>query len=246
MASISGKFSQRAVRASLFVLAGLTLGSTRLLAGIDFSQCSNENPTANSCHWIGSVLQASNSRYFEGMSTPQRILLTGLTGSTHTLQILLQYTKASKHAYDWIDSWAQASAESNAFNGAPFTFNECANLSTGGSPPTDTDLCNTIVGLGFFQSPDVPDDGFVSTIFTVTSGDGTGSTQARITAFETNEGNRTITIKGDAAVTAASFDAPVHTSDKAGSVVITGDGADADTFLPYTLHWTSTSDAVLI
>ena len=106
--------------------------------------------------------------------------------------------------------------------GARVTLLDNANLSTGGSPPTDTDLCNTIVGSGFFQSPDVPNDGFVSTIFSATSGDGTGSTQARITAFETNEGNRTITIKGDAAVTAASFDAPVHTSDKAGTVVITG------------------------
>jgi len=36
----------------------------------DFSQCSNNNPTAGSCNWIGSIIQSSNSVYYEGMTVP--------------------------------------------------------------------------------------------------------------------------------------------------------------------------------
>src|SRR5207249_2154604 len=85
---------------------------------------------------------------------------------------------------------------------AGLTLNECANLG-----PSDANACNAIVSAGFSGSPSVPDDAFVSGVFTGSSGDGTGSTQARINAFETNEGNRTIVIKGGASITASSFDA---------------------------------------
>src|SRR5262245_61557332 len=54
-----------------------------LAVGADFSQCADKNPTLGNCVWINSGLGTNNSQYVEGMSTPQRLLITGLTGSSH-------------------------------------------------------------------------------------------------------------------------------------------------------------------
>ena len=48
---------------------------------IDFKQGSNKNPTLGEIVWIGSILQNSNSRYAEGMSTLQRIQISKITPS---------------------------------------------------------------------------------------------------------------------------------------------------------------------
>jgi hypothetical protein len=70
----------------------------------DFSQCSNNNPTAGTCTWIGSIIQQSNSVYYEGMTVPQRILFTDakVVNGAHTITFSYQYTKAGIHAYDFL------------------------------------------------------------------------------------------------------------------------------------------------
>src|SRR3989339_1545457 len=63
---------------------------------ISFEQCANnDNPTPlGTCHWIGSILQQTNSRYFEGMSVPQRMLIDGVkSDGDHTISFSYQYTK---------------------------------------------------------------------------------------------------------------------------------------------------------
>src|SRR5262245_44973587 len=62
---------------------GSTSTTTASSAGsvnVDFTQCSNENPTLGSCNWINGILQQNNSRYLEGMSTGQRLLFDGIAG----------------------------------------------------------------------------------------------------------------------------------------------------------------------
>src|SRR5258706_1495795 len=39
----------------------------------DFLQCGNKNPTLGVCDWISSILQNSDAKIFEGMSTLQRL-----------------------------------------------------------------------------------------------------------------------------------------------------------------------------
>jgi hypothetical protein len=136
----------------LLFLGSFGLVSSRLDAGVDFSQCSNKNPTLGNCVWVGGDLNKNNSSYFEGMSTPQRILLTGLGTGTHHLQIVLKFMDSSKHSYDWMVSWPQASTESAAATGTGFTFNECANLSV-----ANTTACNNILAALQSSSADVPD-----------------------------------------------------------------------------------------
>lgn len=69
----------------------------------DFSQCANDNGTAGECDWIYSILQANNSVYYEGMSTPQRLLFYDVTtNGEHTFTFSYQYTKGGTHAYDFI------------------------------------------------------------------------------------------------------------------------------------------------
>src|SRR6266536_6322747 len=235
------KLPRRALRASLLALAGLTLSAGSLGGGVGFSQCSNDNPTLGNCVWVGGDLNANNSLYFEGMSTAQRMLITGISSGTHTLVFGLQWTKAGKHAYDWITSWDQASAESLAAEGVALTLNECANM-TGGNPAA----CAAAVA-GVSATTDVPDEPDVSATFSAGSRDGTGSTQFRINAFETAEGNRTITIKGDgSAFSGVSMTLVGHTSDKSAAVPIANGGDTADTYLFYSLTWTSSSANVLL
>jgi hypothetical protein len=86
---------------------------------IDFSQAANkDNPLPlGTFHWIGSILQSSNSRIVEGMSTIQRVIVTDLTGglvlpagggTVHRLRIFLSASKSGFHSYDFITGWNQA------------------------------------------------------------------------------------------------------------------------------------------
>ena len=69
----------------LFLLSGLMFATHRSDAqcnsfGIDFKQGANRDGgfEHGQIHWIGSILQNSNSRYIEGMSTLQRIVMNNL------------------------------------------------------------------------------------------------------------------------------------------------------------------------
>src|SRR5207249_919802 len=130
---------------------------------------------------------------------------------------------------------------------------------TGGGPGGDPAICATLgqttpagIGTKIVDVP-VPDDAFVTTIFSNASGctptpctTGTGSTQDRINAFEFGpctpscgaEGNRTVRIVANGTITDAHFDTTYgtkHTSDKTFTTVITSDGTDANTWASYNL-----------
>jgi hypothetical protein len=95
--------------------------------GIDFKQAANKDAfkvngvdyVTGEIHWIGSILQNSNSRYVEGMSTLQRLVFNNLptacNGScVHTLRVKLETSKNGNHAYDFITSWDEAFAASES------------------------------------------------------------------------------------------------------------------------------------
>src|SRR5262249_48840584 len=86
---------------------------------VDFKQCANNDPSntgvnLGKCHWIGSILQSSNARIFEGMSTLQRLLFDDVPVSTNNGTYRIQFhtdsVKASSgaHAYDFITTWETA------------------------------------------------------------------------------------------------------------------------------------------
>ena len=81
----------------------------------DFKQAANNDSPypLGDVHWIGSILQSTNSRYHEGMSVPQRLIFINIpttSGNVHTLTLSHQASKGGKHAYDYMTSFAQALA----------------------------------------------------------------------------------------------------------------------------------------
>lgn len=178
------------------------------------------------CHWIGSILQSGNSLYLEGMSVLQQAVFTGIAstaGNNHTLTFDVDFTKAGGHGYDWLTSYSQAFAAAAAA-GIPFTLNACGPE----LPASLVSTCNSLRSGANTFAVTVPDDPFVSS---------DGSTQSRIDAYEANFGNRTITIYGNAPISAASLTL-TH------SVANLGDTGDS--YVSYILSWTSASTAVLI
>jgi len=214
----------------LALLGSLAFASS-LRADNDFRQCAQNETNGpvtglGNCHWIGSILQSSNSQYLEGMSVPQQAVFTaiaGTVGNTHTLTFEVDFTKAGGHGYDWLTSYAQAVAAA-ATAGITLTLNPCGPE----LPASLVSTCNSLRSGPNTFTVTVPDDPFVSS---------DGSTQSRINAYESVLGNRTITIYGNASISTASLTL-TH------SVPDLGDTGDSTVF--YTLSWTSTSTAVLV
>lgn len=212
-------------------LLGSLAFASSLRADNDFRQCAQNETNGpvtglGNCHWIGSILQSSNSQYLEGMSVPQQAVFTaiaGTVGNTHTLTFEVDFTKAGGHGYDWLTSYAQAVAAA-ATAGITLTLNPCGPE----LPASLVSTCNSLRSGPNTFTVTVPDDPFVSS---------DGSTQSRINAYESVLGNRTITIYGNASISTASLTL-TH------SVPDLGDTGDSTVF--YTLSWTSTSTAVLV
>lgn len=201
--------AQRLIRLSTVLIVAVFIGfafTKSVNAGYvrsSFLQCSNQNNTLGQCKWIGSNVQDQNSVYIEGMALAQRIYYDGITNratspqTTHVISWNTQWTKGSKHAYDWLVSYAQAQALSTAVGGFALTMNYCADLSTAGQAPTETDNCNAVYPNGNHISVAVPDDSFISGQCDV----GLCTTQDRINAFESLFGNRTIDVYTNQPVT---------------------------------------------
>ncbi|HEY3170000.1 MAG TPA: hypothetical protein VGK08_03275 [Thermoanaerobaculia bacterium] len=205
--------------------------ASSLRADADFRQCA-ENETngpvtgLGNCHWIGSILQSSNSLYVEGMSVPQQAVFTGIAptgGNVHTLTFEVDFTKGGEHGYDWLTSYAQAVA-SAATAGITLTLNPCGPE----LPASLVGTCNSLRGGANMVDVTVPDDPFISS---------DGSTQSRINGYESIYGNRTIKLYGNASISAATLSL-TH------SVLDLGDTGDSTVF--YTLSWTSASTEILI
>ncbi|HEX7042900.1 MAG TPA: hypothetical protein VF189_06630, partial [Patescibacteria group bacterium] len=72
-----------------------------------YSQCSNNLGSGfttgdTGCRWTNGDLNSSNSKYYEGDATPQRLAIKDLTTGDHTVTIQYDTTKGGKHAYDFI------------------------------------------------------------------------------------------------------------------------------------------------
>jgi len=127
--------------------------------GIDFRQAANNDPALGEVHWIGSILQKSNSVYYEGMSVPQRIIISGIsniTGNTHSLTLSHQVVKNGIHAYDFLTSWEQAQKAADVI--APGQ-NLLQNLNTCGDSIHETARasCDAIESAGYEAFAVIPD-----------------------------------------------------------------------------------------
>jgi hypothetical protein len=232
--------------AIILLIVGLIAGTGSFVqAGklvVDFRQVANNDDTkgyaTGEVHWIGSIVQSSNSIYYEGMDVGQRIVFADVPvgNGTHTLTLKHQFTKAGIHAYDWITSYSQMVADADAL-GVPF-------LHVSGGTLTDAEACGDKIGppgtlgatalamrqAGNYIDVSIPDDPYVSK---------DGSTAAKIAAYEAVRGDRTVRIY---AADGASI--------SGGSMTVShdvADGADTgDSYALYELTWTSDSDQFMI
>jgi uncharacterized repeat protein (TIGR01451 family) len=191
--------------------------SAQRVANVDFKQYANEND-----EWINGILQASNSRYYECMSVPQRTILANIiptTGGEHTFAFGHQATKGGIHAYDWLTAYNQG-------NIPPLAFNACGPQI--GNNPDFAAVCGNLHSSGYSILVDAPDDPFVSK---------DGSTQDRIDAYEAQFGKRQIKIYGDQPFAGAGLTLS-HNVDPGED--------DGDSYIEYVLTWTSNSTQILI
>lgn len=197
---------------------------------VDFMQCSNDNPpdALGNCFWINGIIQPNNSQYQEGMSVPQRILLTDIEptpGDVHTLIFSVDATKGGIHAYDWLTSWDQALASDP--DGLLDDLDTCGQMIS----DTFETICQDLVAGDISTTADVPNDPFVSA--------NGGAYQTRIDAYETDFGNRTIEIFGNEPFVGTATLSLVH--DPAADL-----SDDGDSEIVYTLTWTSASTDIMV
>ena len=218
---------------------------------VDFRQCANNdgNPRVlGNCSWINSIVQASNARYFEGMSNMQRIVLIDIdptANNNHSMTLSHQSTKGGIHAYDFLTSYEQAikaaddagvsfigtkaytplGDESMSLNLTLTDAHACGpNI---GPPNTLGATCQSLRGGANKANVELPDDNYVD------SQD--GSTLQRIMAYEAIYGNRYLRIYANAPINSASMTIANH------------DGPDTgDSDVNYVLSWNSTATQVLV
>jgi hypothetical protein len=223
----------------LFLVSILSLHS--FSQGKDFQQAANGKSPDFIIKFNNGMLNQSNSRYGEGMAVPQRLILTGLSGSSHTIQLRHQVTKSNVHAFDFLVSWEQAvMAAGFLYNGYQNELNllfdpayRCSETISAASSNACTLLTGTLpanqtalVSLGSLpNTPNMPAHSIANAISYFENSAGW---------LGTGYGARTLEIRADDVITAAA---------------ITFDGYDAagpDYYATYTLTWTSNASDVII
>lgn len=216
---------------------------------VDFKQSANNDARygLGNIHWIGSIVQGSNSTYFEGMSNLQRLIITGIPANppthVHRISFAHDFTKGGIKAYDFLVSYDQAIATNEAIltaaqeSAVTYTLNPCGDDI---GPPADLDdTCDLLRNGGNFATPSVPDDTYVL------ASTGKGSVSTRIAAYEGANGDRTVTIYANPSASAitASFSLPGSPA----SLPLCHTGPDTgDSEVQYVLTWTSDSSEILI
>ena len=210
--------------------------------GTDLRQCAQNDKQGNTplglgyCNWINSSLGTSNSKLFEGMAADQQLLLTGLTGTSHTLVVGIQATKGGQHAYDWLVSDAvgstQNSQQTSALDGITLQLNTCGAQLSGAAQTA----CNNLTSGGNYIDVSVPDDPFISK---------DGSTQSKINAYESLFGNRTVRIYSSTTITGTPTMTLAHMDGKSSGSVVPNGGDTGDTYIWYTVNWTSSGSSAL-
>ncbi len=221
----------------------------------DLKQCAQNDKIGNTplglgyCNWIGSSLGGGNngnSQLYEGIATEQQLLVTNITGTTHSMVVGIQATKGGNHAYDWLVSDATASGsvgdstknsqQASLADGITLQLNRCGDQ-LGTQAKAD---CNALVsGATASNTKDisVPDDPFISV---------DGSTQSRINAYETLLGNRTIRLYTNAAVTGTPTMALVHMNGKTSGSPLLNGGDTGDSYIWYTINWNGSSTSAML
>ncbi|HEX6846944.1 MAG TPA: hypothetical protein VF144_08195, partial [Chitinophagaceae bacterium] len=255
------KSNARNFVALLFFMSGLLLASNKLDAqcnsfNIDFKQGANRDGgyEPGEIHWINSILQNSNSRYIEGMSTLQRIVMNNLPScgqGYHRLRIKMQSRKGDNHAYDFLTSWDNAflaaAAIAPGFDIFPTSrtdavnqLHECGDAISACSQ----NACNLVTGGGgsFRDLPIIDDE----TNLVITGPPADQNTLSQIIPeYESRYGNRTVRVY----VNGSGFGGANGDADN--RVVFVGYG-DAnvndggDSYIYYDILWRSTSSNVLI
>lgn len=68
--------------------------------GFDLKQCAQDDSAQGQplglgfCNWIGSALNNNNAHLFEGIATEQQLIVTGMSGTSHTMVVGIQATKS--------------------------------------------------------------------------------------------------------------------------------------------------------
>jgi hypothetical protein len=217
--------------ASILLLLGICLPSVLVAQRltVDFRQAANDDRTSalGNVRWVQSVLQGNNARYYEGMSVPQRILLTGIPatlGNVHSLTFSYLATKGGKHAYDFLTSYSQAldAAAAIAGPGILVNLNECG---PDFSPPSSLPaVCAALHSGPNAYTLNIPDALGTALGHNVASG---------AANYEARFGNRTIDIYGNAPIIFP-------------SLAFNGYSGSRDLYAEYTFTWTSTANAILI
>jgi hypothetical protein len=150
----------------------------------------------------------------------------------------VSWSDSNKHGYDWLVSYAQAQQLHQDYIGSPLDLNLC----TSGNPAAQTQ-CNNLHTSGYSQTIDIPDDTFVSSIFVKD-----GATLPRIQAFESQYGNRTMTLWTDAPITGTAVLTFYHANDATGFPPIAngGDAAVASSVIRYTVYFTSSANTFML
>jgi hypothetical protein len=221
---------------------------------VDFRQCANDDLTHgfvfDECHWINSIIQSSNSIYFEGNSVDQRIILSGLdTSSSHTyvLHFEHQFTKAGVHAYDFLTSYVggDGTIDLDQGNGPALSagLNPCGDEI--GPPGTLAATCTSIHTNTHTALVTLPTDTFNSADGgSVACPDPTVQVSTKIAAFELTYGSRQVKIFGDAAISGATISPPSHVTSNGATLANCQDTGDS--YAEYALQWTTQSGTVMI
>ena len=220
--------------------------------GFDLRQCAQNDKQGNTplglgfCNWIGSSLGAGNSLLYEGLATEQQLLVTGLSGSSHTMRVGIQATKGGNHAYDWLVSDADVfggdkapdstrnSEKASLQTGITLQLNRCGDQ----MGTADKAACVALVGAGGFPVDiPVPDDPYISQ---------DGSTQDRIDAYETLFGNRTVRLYSSAEITGTPTMTLVHMNGKSSGSVLANGADTGDSYIWFTITWNSTGTSAML
>ncbi len=226
----------------LFLMAMLMMNSSAFGQSADFTQAANETKKLGpgNLDWINSILNDNNSRYYEGMSTLQRLILVDIPDNpapnpnTHTFRIKMEAAKASNHAYDFLTSWQQSMAAANLIEGPAGLdllpddyFDAGLNICGEAIPATMAPLCAALHTNGNALPAYISDAGHNVNI----TGDiPANNTQAVIAAYEAKFGQRYIMIYSSAPITNQS---------------VAWAGFDG-TYIFYDVTWTSDSPEILL
>ncbi len=207
--------------------------------GIDFRQPRNEGHPTVPLTWTNGINNHTQAEYFEGMGVPQRIIFTGLAGTTHTLRFRHEAVKRqsdSWHAYDFLMSWDQAVATAGAIgnNGVNELQNLIAQTCNGGISATAFSACSNFTSF-FPPDPRIAFANVPDVMGNPPNQHGDANVDDVIACFESVYGDRKIEMRGNSPITAFS---------------ITFDGYSGSpnqfNYAWYTITWTSTSSDVMI